>query len=308
MKTLYNILDELIEHRKGLNMSPGTIESNISMNMLFLRWLEEKYQIRTADRLYPRHLQAYQKHLAKLTNHKGMPVKPGSINNRVCAVHVFLEFMYKRSYISRPLSEHLSTVKTPCLLSKSVLTHAQVKKVFRCVDTTTKHGYRDRVILELLYSTGIRRAELVSLTLENVDLETGVMKVMGKGRKERMVPIGKTALKWLTSYIRGVRPFQKGNDRYREVFLSYRGLPLQKARLQVMVREYGQKANLDIPVTTHTFRRSCATEMIRGNANIYHVKELLGHEDMNTMKHYARLTITDLRKTHAKCHPREKDS
>lgn len=307
MKTLYDILDELIEYRGGLNMSSRTQENDLSIIGLFLRWLAENHHVKTADKLFPRHLQAYHKHLTKLTNHKGMPIKPNTVNKHSASVRVLLNFMYKRSYISRPLSEHLPNIKTPKLLSKSVLNHAQIKKLLRSVDTTTKEGYRDRAVLELLYTSGIRRNELTTLTLENVDLGAGVMKVMGKGRKERMVPIGQTALKWLTSYIRGVRPFQKGNDKYREVFLTYRGLPLRNARLTVIVRQYGQKAGLDTHVTTHTFRRSCATEMIRGNANIYHVKELLGHEDMNTMKHYARLTITDLKKTHAKCHPREKD-
>lgn len=307
MKTLKDILQELLEHRRSLNMSMRTEESFRSLAGFFIRYLEEYCQAFTADHLRIEHVRKYQRHLATLKGRKGLPMKPDSINCRVCAARTMLHFMRQRGYITTDLARHICKVRRPRLLPTSVLTHNQVKKIFRSVDTTGKEGYRDRTILELLYSTGVRGGELAGLTLENVDLDIGVMKVLGKGRKERIVPIGKSALKWLTSYIRGVRPFLKGAKNQNAVFLNQWGRPFSLKSLQGTVPYYAERAKLKIRVTPHTFRRSCATEMIRGNANIYHVKELLGHETVETLKPYTKLTINDLKKTHAKCHPREKD-
>lgn len=99
-----------------------------------------------------------------------------------------------------------------------------------------------------------------------------------------------------------------GHDEHREVFLTIRGGPVRPGVVRQVVKKYTIKSKLNVHVSPHTFRRSCTTEMIRGNANIYHVKELLGHESLETLKPYTKLTIMDLRKTHAKCHPREKDN
>jgi len=178
----------------------------------------------------------------------------------------------------------------------------------RKIDTTTPVGIRDRAAIELLYSSGIRIGELESLTLQDVDLERGVARVVGKGRKERYVPIGKTALKWLSSYIRGVRSFLLITGRDCEaVFINQAGRPLSQHTMRDRVRDYGRQLGLDIRITPHTFRRSCTTEMIKSNANLYHVKQLLGHSSFETLNRYARLDITDLRRTHTKCHPREHD-
>jgi site-specific recombinase XerD len=157
-----------------------------------------------------------------------------------------------------------------------------------------------------MYSSGLRIGELEGLTLPDLDLEKGVARVVGKGQKERFVPIGKTALKWLRSYIKGVRPFmaRKPCD---SVFLTRSGDSLPGHRLRTTVREIGRTMNLDIQITPHTLRRSCTSELVKSNANLYHIKQLLGHESFETLNRYARLNIADLQKTHAKCHPREKD-
>ena len=130
---------------------------------------------------------------------------------------------------------------------------------------------------------------------------------MGKGRKERIVPVGKTALRYLESYVKAVRPFLVRGKTDNALFLTAEGERLPYRRLLKIVHKYTDNMDLNVTVTPHTFRRSCTTELIRGNANIYHVKELLGHESLDTLKHYAKLNITDLKKTHARCHPREKD-
>lgn len=307
MKTLETIAEEMLEHRRNINMSPYTESRIIFMLELFLKFLHTSYGVTLPGELRNDHLRGYQKHIAKLVNYKGMPLKPGSLNNRVKAVRALLEYMKKCGYVTHDMKEHILYVKEPKLLPTSVLTHAQVKKLMSAVDVSSHEGRRNRAMLEVLYSSGIRCSELTSLTVDDVDLDSGLMKVMGKGSKERVVPIGKTAVKHLASYIRGIRPFMDGHDEYREIFLTVNGGPVKPYVVRQVVKKYAVKSRLKSHVSPHTFRRSCTTEMIRGNANIYHVKELLGHESLETLKPYTKLTIMDLRKTHAKCHPRERD-
>jgi site-specific recombinase XerD len=161
-------------------------------------------------------------------------------------------------------------------------------------------------MLELLYSTGLRARELLGLDVADVDLRSATARVLGKGEKERVAPIGRTALRLLESYLKGVRPFLLRNPREPALFLNRRGRRLAYDDLLRLVHRHAARVGAAVTVTPHTFRRSCATEMIRGGANLYHVKDLLGHETLDTLRHYARLNVEDLRKTLARCHPRER--
>lgn len=216
-------------------------------------------------------------------------------------------YLHELGYITRDLSRHLQYIREPHLLPHSVLTHAQVRQLIRKIDTGAPTGVMDRAAIELLYSSGIRVGELEGLALTDVDLEQGVARVIGKGRKERFVPIGKTALKWLTSYIRGVRSHMLRGEPTNAAFVNADGRPLKQDRIRARIHEYAAGLDLAISVTPHTFPRSCASELIKGNANLYHVKQLLGHKSFETLNHYAKLDITDLRKTHERCHPRERE-
>jgi len=201
----------------------------------------------------------------------------------------------------------LEYMKVPQRLPGGVLAHKEIKKLMRKIETSDPIGYRDRTIFELMYSSGIRAGELIGLKVDDVDFDNAIIKVFGKGRKERLVPLGKTALKYVETYVKAIRPFLLTEGRKEALFLNTRGDPLQYRRLLVMVHKRSKEADLQIKVTPHTFRRSCTTELVRGGANLYHVKDILGHSDLQTLKHYAKLNVTDLRKTLAKCHPREKD-
>ncbi len=161
-------------------------------------------------------------------------------------------------------------------------------------------------MIEVLYSTGIRASEILRLNVEDIDITNGTALINGKGEKQRVVPVGKTALQYLKTYMVGVRPFMIKKRSENALFVSKEGGRLSYGTYNWTVKRVAEQSGLDEYVTSHTFRRSCTTELIRGDANMYHVKELLGHESLDTLKHYARLTIADLKKTHARCHPREK--
>jgi site-specific recombinase XerD len=306
--TLHDLTEDLYDHYRGLRSSPHTIARIRTALKIFIAYMEDERRVSTPEALTPEHIQAFQSYLSARLTRSGMPLKPRSINSVVKGVRPFLERLYEQGLLRRPLARHLQYVKVPDLLPTSILTHAQVKMLMRKIDTATLAGIRDRAAIELLYSSGIRIGELEGLTLQDLDLERGVARVVGKGSKERYVPIGRTAIKWLCSYIRGVRSFTLlGHADSEAVFINQTGGALSQHTLRDRIRGYGRQLGLDIRITPHTFRRSCTTEMIKSNANLYHVKQLLGHASFETLNRYARLDITDLRKTHAKCHPREKD-
>jgi len=308
MKTLYNLLDEYLEHLKSLNYSPMTIDGKYYSCNNFIRFLEEKFTVNSADRVRRLHLFAWQKHLDSVRTKEGTPLKPRALNKRIEGVRSFLKHLAIKGHVLKNLVEAVSYVKEPKMLPTGIMTNIQTSRILRQPDTNTVLGYRDRTVMELMYSSGLRAREVISMHTGSVDFKNGTVKVMGKGRKERVVPVGKTALRYLETYLKAVRPFQLIKGEKKSFFINRRGEKLQYRPLLDMVRKYCAMAKIDVHVTPHSFRKTCATELIRGNANIYHVKEILGHESIETLKHYTRLTIMDLRKTHAKCHPRERSS
>jgi integrase/recombinase XerD len=305
MKSLVDIQHDYLRHLETRNFSALTIRCRRGHLRHFLDWLAAKRGVRLPGELAVDHLDAYLRVLAGITNARGLPIRPGSRNNRIKAVRGFLAFLFSRSHISHDLGARVHYAREPRRLPGSLLDHEEMRTLLDAVPTDTPTLFRNRTILELLYTAGIRRAELVGLNLDDVDLRRGCAKVLGKGAKERVVPVGATALRWLESYLRGVRPFWKAAGEHTAVFLSCRGNPLSAEGLRYIVNAHFHDAS--VRVTPHTFRRSCTTEMIRAEANLYHVKEMLGHESLETLRPYTRLTITDLKRTHARCHPRERD-
>lgn len=307
--TLSEHLNDYLQLLKDRRSTTAAIQSARHTIGTFIRYLLDVQGITLADQITIDHLHGYQRHLNQHRTNKGLPLKPSSINKRVSGARNFLTHLHSKGLLTRDLSPHIVHIKEPSILPTSVLTHAQVRKLLRTIDTTTPHGICDRALLELLYTSGIRVGELEKLQLHDIDLTNATCKVTGKGNKQRLVPIGKTALRHLTNYIKGARPFlaMRQTPPDPHIFLNHHGNPLTAYRIRDRLHAYAKQAKLDTNVTPHTFRRSCTTEMVRANANLYHVKELLGHETLATLKHYAKLNINDLKKTHAKCHPREKD-
>ncbi len=306
MKTLFELMEEYLEWRRSLKLSFETIRKNRKGIFAFVTWLKDICNVLTVDQIRKSHLHAWQRHLSAKTNREGLPIQQRTINAYNESIKGMLKYLAGSGYIQSGLAEEIHYVKNPQRLPGSVLTHAQMRKMLNKIPLNDLHGYRDRAMLEVLYSSGVRATELLTLNIEDVDYKNLVMKVTGKGDKQRMVPIGKTALKHLETYVKAIRPHLLKNTDNRAMFLSMRGNRVIYRGLLDRIHSCARNSGLD-QVSAHTFRRSCTTELIRGGANIYHVKELLGHESLDTLRHYTRLTILDLKKTHAKCHPREKD-
>ncbi len=177
----------------------------------------------------------------------------------------------------------------------------EMKSLLEQPDTTTLLGIRDRAILELLFGTGLRRVEIGSLTVLSVDLRSGSLRVMGKGKKERDAAIGRHTLFWLDKYMREARPKLLGkklDEGNAPLWLSSKGAALSLKDISGMVRKHRTNAGMDKKVTPHSLRRAFATHMLNNGANVEHIRQMLGHSDMRSLRQYLGVTLDEMRKTH----------
>lgn len=307
MKPLAELLAQYLDHGRCLQASRHTLRGLRYHVQAFLNWLESTHQVARVDHLRPEHLEGWMRHLAGRHTPQGFPLKSRTINKLIENLRTFLKYLAECGWVASSLPRVLGSVKEPQLLLTSVLNHNQVKRVLAAQPAVDAATWRNRVMLEVLYSTGIRVGELLGLNVTDVDLDNATAVVLGKGNKQRVVPIGKTARRLLESYLKAVRPFLLSQAGEPALFLNHAGQRMPYHTCRRIVHRSAEAAGLEINVTPHTFRRSCTTELIRAGANLYHVKELLGHENLETLKHYTKLTIEDLKATHARCHPREQE-
>jgi integrase/recombinase XerD len=194
-------------------------------------------------------------------------------------------------------------------LPRPILTQIEVKRLLLQPNTSVTQGIRDRAFLELLYSTGLRIGEAVALTVHDIDLEAGLLKVQsGKGGKSRVVPIGKEATKWLREYLTKIRPRpNRLAPHERSLFLTYQGTAFTRHTIEVMIRQYARAGKINKQVTCHTIRHTCATHLLEAGADLVAIKELLGHRDLSTTQIYTRVRPVDVKAMHQRTHPREQD-
>ena len=186
-----------------------------------------------------------------------------------------------------------------------VLTVEEIKDIIAVIDLSTPEGHRNRAMVEVMYGCGLRVSELVTLRLSNLFFDDGFIKVMGKGSKERLIPIGKTAMKMVNLYVDGNRKLlkiKKGEEDY--VFLNRRGAHLTREMVFMLVKKWVAAAGIDKTVSPHTFRHSFATHLIEGGADLRAVQQMLGHESITTTEIYTHLDQDYLRTNIALFHPR----
>lgn len=185
------------------------------------------------------------------------------------------------------------------------LEYTEIVKLFDAIDLSSPEGARNRAMLETLYSSGLRVSELVELRLANIFFDVGFLRVVGKGNKERLVPIGRDALKFLKIYVEEVRvhiPVQKGFDNH--AFLNRRGKKISRVMIFLVIKSLAEKIGLKKTISPHTFRHSFATHLIEGGADLRAVQEMLGHESITTTEIYTHLDRDYLRQVVQEFHPR----
>jgi integrase/recombinase XerD len=289
--------------------SPETVASYSYSIGLFARWVKT-LGLEGPEKLTAAVLSDYRRHLGSRTNLFGRKNSAAAVNTQLIALRRFFRYLVDLGLVARSLLSRLSCVRAPKLLPRSTPGHSEIMKLLKRIPTDTPIGVRNRAIMEVLYSTGIRRKELAGIRLDEADLEQGLIRITrGKGGKQRIAPIGAHAAHWIQVYLASSRPalMSRCRDDHGMLFVSHNGRPFSAAQVTNIVRSITTKIlGEDKRLTPHAFRRSFATELIRNGANPGHVKDLLGQEDFSSLKHYIRLVAADLKEALRKFHPRER--
>lgn len=231
-------------------------------------------------------------------------------NSRVKLLSVvkgFTRFLWESDRLIRDPGAKLELPKETKPLPRVILSPAEIKKLLRAPDTRTNRGFRNRVVLEILYDTAIRRSEMAGIRVNDLDPDAGYVHVRGKGDKDRVVPLGARVADMTKNYVRMVRPeFLRDRDDTGVLILNRWGRGMGHTGIYEIVRRCARLAGIKKNVTVHSIRHTCATHMLRNGAPIRHVQEMLGHESLESTQIYTRVTINDLKEIHAKYHPGEK--
>lgn len=294
--------------QEGAAHAASTIATRRVHLRCFTRWARREGWHRLAD-LSAEVLERYRSLVMTATGVHGTPLAWSTRLSRLSAVRLWCRWATRtRRLVSDPSAE-LALPKPPRRLPRAILTATEVEEVFRVPDVRSVLGLRDRAILELMYSTGMRRGEVVRLEGRDVDAERGVIFIReGKGRKDRVVPIGGRALAWVGRYVATSRPVlvgrRPGGGDPGTLFLNARGTTVRPSRLTDRLHQYVKRGS-GKPGSCHVFRHSMATLMHDGGADIRDLQELLGHAQLSTTEIYTHVSVERLRAVHALTHPTE---
>jgi integrase/recombinase XerD len=251
---------------------------------------------------------AYVEDLKSAVDDDGRPrYAPSSIARALVAVRSFHRFCLEEGFLAVDPSEEVGAPRVPLGIPKA-LTEDEVEALLAAVVGDTARALRDRAIVETLYATGVRISELVGLDRRDLDLDDALVRVVGKGNKERIVPVGRSAREALTAYLAGGRPQLARPDRSphggEAVILNVRGGRLSRQSCWKIVRTAGERAGLGGRLSPHVLRHSCATHMLERGADIRVVQELLGHASLSTTQVYTKVSPERLRAVYEAAHPR----
>ncbi|MDZ4203061.1 MAG: site-specific tyrosine recombinase XerD [Gallionella sp.] len=293
-----DLLDEFSDNlwlEDGL--SRNTLDSYRRDLAKFAAWMERQ---RDASMLQTTHgdIQAYLAHL--FIEQKA---KPSSTGRAISSLKRLFRYLLRQGKISADPTLQIDTPKLPRNLPKS-LTEQDVEQLLNTPDIQTPLGLRDRAMFEVLYATGLRVSELVTLRIAQVSMDVGVVRVMGKGSKERLVPLGEEALDWIRRYLAEGRGVLLGGQMSDALFVTARGEGMTRQMFWYLIKKYGKAGGLGRALSPHTLRHAFATHLLNHGADLRVVQMLLGHSDISTTQIYTHVARERLKKLHAEHHPR----
>lgn len=230
-------------------------------------------------------------------------LRSSSTSRLLSCLRGFYRYQLREARISEDPTLNLENPRMGRPLPKT-LTEQDVERLLAAPDVGDPLGLRDRTMLEVLYATGLRVTELVSLQLEQINSRLGVIRVVGKGDKERLVPVGDEALHWVKRYLREGRPLLAGNLREETLFLSRRGQAMTRQTFWYRVKRYAVESGIDKPLSPHVLRHAFATHLLNHGADLRVVQMLLGHADLSTTQIYTHVAQHRLQQLHQAHHPR----
>lgn len=296
------MFDYLALFQEYLTVELGLAKNTQLAYMRDLRLLMKSLQLKADEEL----LQVSRQQLiAYLVRLKQEGRAASTVARKLASIKAFYRFLTAERYIRRNPAEVLEAASRGLHLPK-VLSVQEIERLLDEPNLGTLDGYRDKTMLELLYATGMRVSELVNVPMKNVDMKMQYVIVMGKGSKERMLPLGRTALHYLEHYLSVVRPqlLHGKPDAAAELFVTGWGGPMTRERFYEIIVAYGKSAGISKRVTPHMLRHSFATHLLNNGTDLRIVQELLGHADISTTQIYTHLDVERLREVYDKTHPR----
>lgn len=306
METLLKSWGEWIEAQ---GFAPGSVKDHRQKLQSYLNFLDGCDPLE-ADK---KKLSAYQSHLFEIVSKKtGKKLSCNSQINRLTVLKNFYRFLQQTGRIALNPAEIIVLPRHPKLIPPVLLRSREMTKLLETPDLGNPLGFRDRTIMEVFFATGMRLSELTSSAVEDLNFDEGLFHIKhGKGQKERLVPMGQVAKNWLTEYLRNVRPILDKSESGRTesqieaLFLNRFGRRMDKNGWQKKLAQYVCSAGIKKSFTTHCFRHQLATSMLERGADTRHIQEILGHETLKTTQRYLHVVKAELKRIHAKSHPRE---
>lgn len=294
-----------LEWMRVRNYSETTVRTREPVFVAFALWCEARSILRPREVTKPI-LEAYRRHLFYYRRPNGRPLTFGTQCGRLTPLKVFFAWMTRQNALLWNPASELDVPRIEKRLPQA-LTIEEIEKVIAQPDIDDPMGLRDRAILEVLYSTGMRRSELVALRLSVVVPAQGTVFIQqGKGKRDRVVPIGARALGWVARYLQEVRPLFSVDEAEDALFLSESGAPVERDTLTHRVSSYVEAAKIDKRGACHLFRHTMATLMLEGGADIRLIQEILGHASLESTEIYTHVSIRHLSAVHAATHPAER--
>jgi len=303
---LGTLIEEHVQALSARNFAATTVRTRRRDLQRFAAWCAG------SDLAHPRALtlpilERYRQRVYETTRADGRPLGWGAQAQKLVAVKQFLRWATRLGHVPFDAGVALELPRRPHHLPRTVLSVREVERVLAQPDLSDPLGIRDRAILETFYSTGMRRLELLTLTLADVDGSRGVVFIReGKGRRDRVVPIGGRALDWIERYRHEVRPRFLVEPDPATLFLSRRGRPMRSNRLTERVHLYVARAGIGKAGSCHLFRHTMATLMLEGGADVRYIQAMLGHAQLSTTGLYTRVSIAQLKAVHRRTHPAQR--
>ncbi len=300
---MQNLINEHVMHLKVRNYAADTVSQREKYLRWFAIWCAERSLTKPNEITKPI-LERYQRHLYLYRNEKDQPMSFRSQYQHLSHVKAWYKWLARDNRVLYNPASELEMPKVGRRLPKAVLSAKEAEVVLSKPDLNDPCGVRDRAMLEVFYSCGIRRRELANLQLYDIDAERKTLMVrQGKGKKDRLIPIGKRALEWIDRYLHESRPILLINTKEQTLFLSTLGQPLEPDSLTEYVRRYVDTADIGKKGSCHLFRHTMATLMLENGADIRYIQAMLGHADLSTTQIYTQVSIRKLQQIHGMTHP-----
>lgn len=296
-------MQEYLSHFKGFltlekGLSSNTVQNYGSDLNDFITWLKKR-KISSAEKLSRSDIIAY------IGDCKNKGYEPATLARRLVSIKIFFRYLFQEKLLSKDITDVMDSPKLWRILP-DFLSVSETESLLKAFPASAKDPllFRNRTILELMYASGLRVSELAGLNLRDIHIDEGIIRITGKGNKERIVPVGRAALKILNKYISEIRPRLIKNADEKKVFLSKNGRPLDREWIWNIVKKAAREAGINKNIHPHTLRHSFASHLLENGADLRIIQEMLGHADISTTQIYTHVDRKRIMNIHKRFHPR----